>query len=111
MIEVSYKRFQRISRFFCWCFKWTFKLPFLKHIIPRKWWDIYRCPYYYLVDDENCPDVVRPKLVYKHKAVKCYDTEGLLLGIAVTMDDYYYIVLDNTGKKQWCTCVGPIEGM
>lgn len=107
MKEVSYEKFQKIVKIFCFFSDLCYKYPFLKHFIPKKWYDIYTCPYYYLVTDENCPRRFRKYLVYLGKAVDYeFWNEGFLTGIAVTMEDMYYIILDNKGKEHWCSCVG-----
>ena len=112
MIEVSYEKFKKISRKFIRIYNLCYKFPFLKWFIPKRWYDLFSCPYYFMVDDTTCPKELRKNLVYVGKAVKfgtCKD-EGVLIGIAATVEDYYYIAIDYRGHEFWITCVDSIEG-
>lgn len=44
------------------------------------------------------------------KKAKCFGSRvGILLGILVTQEDYYYILMDNYGNKWYESCVGKLE--
>lgn len=115
MIKVSYKRMkciEKVLNFFI-----NIRLSLSNHywlqelfdlIVPKKWRNIFYCPYYYMVTSKNnCPDSLQSKLELIHKYVRCplSEVEGILLGFAITVDDYYYVILTPSGSKKWATCV------
>lgn len=115
MIKVSYKRLKRIEKVLAFFIRVRLSLrdhhllqELFDLIVPKRWRSAFYCPYYYMVtSEEHCPESLLPKLDLIHKFVKCplSEIEGILLGFAVTADDYYYIILTHNGAEKWATCV------
>ena len=60
--------------------------------------------------DENFKTLLSEQKKYRGKKVKmCGGLEGELLNVAVSLDDYYYIIKDATGKVIFDTGVDGIE--
>lgn len=106
------KRFAKIYDLYC---RNKFLRFLIKLFVPSKWYDIYQNPYYYYIDEttENCPEELKSYLHYIHSYVTFDIAEpeisGILIGFAVTMDDYYYVYINSSGKECWMTCVNSIK--
>lgn len=119
MIKVSYKQMKRIEKVLT--FFINIRLSLSNHywlqelfdlIVPKRWRNVFYCPYYYMViSEEYCPTSLQSKLELIHKYVRCplSEVEGILLGFAITADDYYYVILTSSGSEKWVTCVERIK--
>lgn len=59
---------------------------------------------------ENLKRLARKcKLHLFQKAKTCTGREAIFIGILVTHEDYYYILMDECGNKWYESCVGKIE--
>lgn len=119
MVKVSFDKMKRIEKVLSFFINIRSSLnnhyllqEIFDWIVPKKWRNVFYCPYYYMVTSEkHCPELLQNKLDLIHNYVKCplSDVEGLLLGFAITADDYYYVILTSKGEEKWTTCVERIE--
>lgn len=119
MKKVSYKRFRFLVKIFSFILRLAPNAEEHPHlyalycaIVPLKWRDFYQFPYYYFVNSkEHCPELLKSdlKLIGNYVTFGVYAGNGLLTGFAVTIEDYYYVMLKDDGTEAWNTCIDKIS--